>query len=74
MKNTVKIAKNDDFDRFYIVYDNGKEEDYLHCGDVIELIVNGTWETGRIEYSGQRYLFIGQNITPQYKAQWQGSR
>lgn len=37
-------------DRLYSTYDNHKEH-YFHCGEFLQLWVDGVWEDTRVEHS-----------------------
>ncbi len=47
---------NEESDRIDVQYDNGTTEGGLHCGQTLEVFVNGKWEPTRIEMSDDWYL------------------
>lgn len=62
MKKTGFLGYNSDNDRFGILsvmdlwIDKG-----LHCGEHVEVFVNGSWVEDRIEFSNEWYL-VGSNL------------
>lgn len=50
------LKYNSDLDRIGVYSGGLWIEEGFHCGEVLEVCINGTWQQKRIEYNNQWYL------------------
>ncbi len=44
-------------ERLDVLFDNGNSLGGLHCGDILDVMVDGKYRTTRIEYDDDWYLY-----------------
>jgi hypothetical protein len=52
-----KLIYSPELDRLDIKTESTDSVGGLHCGDCIEVLLDGTWHTGRVEYGDDWYLY-----------------
>lgn len=59
MKKEGFLTEDRERKKYYIIYDDNTESNFLSCGSPLDIYYNNEWQEGRVEARGGKYYFYG---------------